>query len=133
MAAPMLSDGMTEEGKIKAKLEQIYKRCDRDQECLMVREGSQTKTGYFRYHLRYPGHREVNTTLHRAVYILERRQPDLIRNQAAGEVSHRCGEKMCVEKSHLHLEMPVDNTRRIDCHSSRTCGGCSPPCIIRKQ
>ena len=125
MAAP------TDDQKIHSKLRFIYQKCHRNGVCLLVGVGSRTRNGYPRYHLRYPGYREVNTTLPRAVYILEHRRPELIRNVDAGEVSHRCGEKACVEVQHLLLESPSDNKKRIICHSHKRCGGCSPPCIIR--
>jgi hypothetical protein len=134
MAAPRQSgDGMSDEAKIKCKLDRIYMKCHRKGDCLLVHSGCKNKYGYFRYHLRYPGHGEVNTTLHRAVFILEGRQPTLIRNTAAGEVSHRCGEKSCVEVRHLKLESSTANKKRIGCHSSEKCDGCSPPCIIIKK
>ena len=124
-------DSMTDQEKILSKLQFIYQKCDKNGTCLLVGVGSLTWNGYHRYHLRYPGHREVNTTLQRAVYILEHRRPDLIRNVDAGEVSHRCGEKACVEVQHLLLESSSDNKKRIVCHNNKKCGGCTPPCIIR--
>ena len=127
MAAPSSED------KIRAKLELIYSRCVTSLDgCLLMQEGSQTKSGYPRYHLRYPEHGEVNTTLHRAVYIMEHRRPELIRNQAGGEVSHRCGQKACVKLDHLVLETSAKNNYRKECHRCKKCYGCSPPCIIRK-
>ena len=132
MAAPVSSDSPGTEDKIKSKLSFIYERCVREGECLIVCGRSTTRNGYPRHHLRYPGHGEVNTTLHRAVFILEERRPDLIRNPSAGEVSHRCGVKTCVEMRHLVLESSADNNRRKDCHAARECyHGCLPPCIIR--
>lgn len=133
MAAPIRSsDGMTDDEKIESKLHRIYHKCTRHGHCLVVDEGSsKNNSGYFRYLLIYPGYRGVNTTMHRAVYVLEKRRPDIIRNHSAGHVSHLCGTKSCVEISHLVLESSADNNRRITCHESRICsGGCSPPCII---
>ena len=123
-------DGMNDEEKIRHKLSLIYKKCERDEECLIVKEGSTTRLGYMRHHLRYPGHRDVNTTLHRAVYILENRQPRLIGDKDAGDVSHRCGRKECVEITHLVLESRAENTARRKCHRSKSCNGCSPSCVI---
>ena len=124
-------DGMTVEQRILSKLQCIYEKSARNGDCLLAVVGSRNKDGYYRYHLRYPGHREVYTSLPRAVYILEHRRPDLMRNVHAGEVSHRCGEKTCVEVRHLVLESSSLNKRRITCHGTQKCNGCSPPCILK--
>ena len=115
------------------RLEDIYRRfrCDQNGCKVPKASGGSTREGYGRCFLRYPGYGPVNTTLHRAVYMLEKRQPELIRNVAAGEVSHRCGNKCCVEINHLILESPAENCLRRRCHADGRCyGGHREPCII---
>ena len=121
---------------IEDRLKSIYGRFkDAPNGCKVPQDrGSLTKEGYGRCLLRYPGHDRVNTTLHRAVYILEKRQPELIRNKAAGEISHRCGNKVCVQIDHLILESPAENCLRRRCHDDGKCyGGHREPCIISKK
>ena len=121
---------------IAERLDGIYRRFKTDQNgCMIPRETGKTTTGgYGRCFLRYPGHDPVNTTLHRAVYILEKRQPNLIRNKGAGEVSHRCGNKTCVQVGHLILESHSENCLRRRCHEDGQCyGDHQESCIILKS
>ena len=123
--------GRSDEAKIVAKLSAIYAKSRVVNGCRIVDgRGATTRDGYRRCFLRYPGERPVNTTLHRAVFIMENRDPSLIRNKAAGEVSHRCGNKACITIGHLVLEQPSQNSNRRSCHRDGRCYGCLPPCII---
>ncbi len=122
------------EATLVAKLHKIYSTHIYVNECLVPeKEVAVRRDGYRRCHLTYPGELSVNTTLHRAVYILEKRDPSLIRNKSAGEVSHRCGNKTCINIRHLVLEQPSANSLRRSCHRDRRCYGCSPSCIIRPR
>ena len=121
---------------IEDRLKSIYRRCSDDSNgCKMLQGGeSSTKGGYGRCLLKYPGYCPVNTTLHRAVFILEHRRPELIRNKAAGEVSHRCGRKLCMQIHHLILESPAENCLRRRCHEDGECyGDHREPCIITAE
>ena len=128
--AAQANDKPSAESQIKRKLKSIYNKSGVVGGCLVPAGGSETGKGYLRYHLRYPGTGEVNTTMHRAVFVLEHRRPDLLRNSDAGEVSHRCGNKRCVQINHLVLETSAANNSRRNCHDEGHCFDCQPPCIF---
>ena len=93
--------------------------------------------GVFRFYgrvcLSYPGPgqpKSVQTSVSRAVYVLDKQKPELLRNPEAGDVSHRCDNPLCINPDHLPLESRVANSQRRTCHSDSTCLGCIPPCII---
>ena len=124
------SDAMSDDQKICRKLEKIYRRCHPTEYGCKVFAGSTTAQGYGRYHLTYPGAGSVNTTVHKAVYILERKEPDLIRDREGRQVSHLCGTKLCTNIEHLVLENASKNRFRCSCQKQNKCDGCQPPCII---
>jgi len=52
------------------------------------------------------------------------------------DVSHLCGEKLCVSHEHLILESRGDNNARKKCHKRRHCFGhglLKPKCIFRSK
>lgn len=134
MAAP--SDKPSIDMQIRNKLGRIYSKFVYKDECLVPKDGkspTMTKDGYLRYHLRYPGAVPVYTTLHRAVFILEKRKPEMIRNRTAGDVSHLCGKKSCINIEHLCIETASLNSYRRGCHQQGRCFGCEPPCVFINQ
>jgi hypothetical protein len=125
--------GRSDEEKIRVKLAKIYSQFEPHNGCMLPTNKRATMAnGYLRYFLRYPGEGPCNTTLHRAVYVLEKRAPEVLRNKAAGQVSHRCGNKTCINISHLVLEQPSQNCDRRRCHLDRKCYGHegTPECVI---
>jgi hypothetical protein len=126
-----MSDVLSVDVLIANKLKKIYKGCDENKDGCLIFQGSRNNRGYGRYHLTYPRWGTVNTTVHRAVYILEKRSPELIRDHDKGEISHLCGMKLCVQIKHLRLESGSDNMHRHSCHKDeKSYLGCHPPCVI---
>ena len=121
---------MSDDQKIGPKLERIYNRCHSTKYGCKVFTGLSTAQRYGRYHLTYPGAGSVNTTVHKAVYILERREPDLMRDKEGRHVSHLCGIKLCTNIRHLVLENASKNRFRFNCQKQSKCDGCQPPCVI---
>ena len=125
----VMSAAMSDEEKIQKRLHNIYRKCQEGNNGCLIFTGASSRDGYGKCHLRYPGAGEIHTSSHRAVYILENRQPDLLRDRTR-EVSHTCGEKKCVRLQHLFLESPSENEFRKSCHRDGQCYHCEPPCSI---
>ena len=126
-----MSTARTPEQKIAHRLCEIYKHCRDEGGCKLYGKPAATvKNGYIRCHLRYPTEDgsilEVNTTLHKIVYVLENRAHHLLGDRKGGDISHRCGKKNCVAIDHLVLESPSSNCKRRDCHNDHRCYGCNP-------
>ena len=98
MTSVYVSAALSDEEQIKRKLKTIYEKCRiTNNDCLLF-NGSTTKGRYGRYCMTYPGpgwKRKANTTVHKAVYVLETRRPELLGTTDGGEVSHLCGVKLC--------------------------------------
>ena len=122
--------------KLKKKLDKIHGKCTvsgRNAHCLVWPSDrcGITADGYGRISLTYPGLPRVETTVHRAVFILSENRPDLIKSKTAGDVSHLCHEKRCVTKEHLWLESRARNMLRNACASSGKCQcKLTPSCIF---
>jgi hypothetical protein len=127
---------------ISKKIDGIIKRCtENGGDCLMwpvssTRGKTTTSDGYGRVKLTYPGfpRSTVETTVHRAIFILMERRPDLIKNKPAGDISHLCHRKRCVRREHLVLESHTANMLRNECQVLEKCQcGQSPLCIVSKS
>lgn len=87
---------------------------------------------YGRVKLRWPGQlRLIQTTVHRAVYALVNRHPDILGNERSGDVSHLCGTHLCIKPDHLTLENRAANCQRRTCHRRAAACSCQPPCLYR--
>ena len=128
--------------RLDKKVNDIVKRCTEVGDCLLWPERSSqgksscTLDGYGRIRLSYPGlpgGSGIETTVHRAMFILLERRPDLIKNKSAGDISHLCHKKRCVRRNHLVLESRSANMLRNECLGLEKCQcGQFPACIVSK-
>ncbi len=122
-----------EDAAVAKKLQKIMSRVEPRGSCLEYYKGT-TKGNYGRYHMCYPYEGQsfkAQMTASRAVYILEKRRPDMVGEPDTGHVSHLCHNSRCVNIEHLHLEHPSSNEQRKACKIKRECqGSCNPPCIF---
>lgn len=120
--------------QIKERLDGFLANTTASGECKIWSGKARESSGFYgRVCLSYPGPgqpKSVQTSVSRAVYVLDKQKPELLRNPEAGDVSHRCDNPLCINPDHLTLESRVANSQRRTCHSDSTCLGCIPPCII---
>lgn len=130
-----MSTRMSPESTIEARLAGLLANTRANGSCKIWNGTARDSAGiYGRVCLSYPGPgqpKSVQTSVSRAVYVLDRRKPDILRNSKAGDVSHRCNDPLCIEPTHLTLERREVNDQRRTCHRDKTCLGCIPPCIIQ--
>ena len=129
-----MSDRPSNEAKIQKMLRRFLLNTEKQGDCLLWKGRSRDSTGrYGRVCLTYPGEgmpKSVQTSVSRAVYVLEHRLPDLLRNSEAGDVSHLCTNQLCINPRHLTLETRAANCQRRACHQGRNMACvCVPPCM----
>ena len=131
-----MSDRLSLEQQIKKILDRFLRNSDQDGECKLWRGKARNSSGrYGRVCLTYPGDgqpKAVQTSVSRAVYVLDRRRPDILQNPEAGDVSHRCLNTLCINPRHLTLESRVLNSQRRSCQQGiKEACSCVPPCILQ--
>jgi hypothetical protein len=122
------------EKKIQDRLDTFLKNTTPNGACKIWNGKARNGSGFYgRVCLTYPGYTAVQTTVSRAVYVLDQRAPNLLgAHHEEGEVSHRCNRPLCIEPTHLTLEKKPANDQRRTCHNLlKRCRGCHPPCIIK--
>lgn len=131
-----MADRLPPDVKIERLIRHFLDNTVAAQECLIWQGKARTPKPnklYGRVHIKYPGEgwpRAVQSTVHRVVYALVKRRPDIIKNVNAGDVSHLCGEHLCINPDHLTLENHADNCQRRTCHGMMAACSCQPPCYL---
>ena len=87
-------------------------------------------SGYPQLNITVNGWGKRPVSVHQLVYILNNNDIDTTRY----EISHLCGNKLCVNIAHLVQESPVQNSQRKTCHHEGRCfGHRGPDCIFRRD
>lgn len=101
--------------------------------CQLWTGATSTNGKYGRKVVLWPDGPRKTEYIHRLMYMIKNNIIEIPAHDKSNnklEVSHLCGQSLCINKDHLTLESHQVNKERQHCHNQNVCSGHIPPCLI---